>query len=156
MMRGCCRNPFGRTFCNSCGVGTRCLGCKCLIAFFLGINWTTDTIPFKDPIIGMFNDIKEKLELNNQYYSQETILGFFRETHDVLTNDCEKCKDYQEILNLSDHISGATDRLGKIVGTNQGTFVTNALYEIALAINLLGKIPNTIYVPRDAFFIDES
>ena len=133
--------------CHNCGPGTRCLFCEYLIAFHLG-NWKPDSIPFKESFIGMFDDIKEKLEGDIEYFSQETILGFFQNTLDGLTNDCKRCKDYQETMNVSEYLKQAISRLSAIVGTSTSAFVKAALEEITKTIELLDKIPSKLAVPR--------
>lgn len=136
--------------CSNCGPGTRCFFCEYLIAFHLG-NWKPDSIPFKEPFIGMFDDIKEKLEADSQYFSQEIILGFFQKTLEGLTNDCKRCKDYQETINVSEYIKQASSRLGAIVGTSN--FVSVALEEITKTLELLEKIPPALAVPRKVCYI---
>ena len=94
----------------------------------------------------MFDDIKEKLEADSKYFSQEIILGFFQNTLDGLTNDCIRCKDYQETINVSEYIKQASSRLSAIVGTSN--FVSVALEEITKTLELLEKIPPALAVPR--------
>ena len=96
----------------------------------------------------MFDDIKEKLEGDIEYFSQETILGFFQNTLDGLTNDCKRCKDYQETMNVSEYLKQAISRLSAIVGTSTSAFVKAALEEITKTIELLDKIPSKLAVPR--------
>ena len=97
----------------------------------------------------MFDDIKEKLEADNQYFSQETILGFFQNTLDGLTNDCKRCKDYQETINVSEYVKQANSRLSALVGTSK--FVSVALEEITKTLELLEKIPPALAAPRKVF-----
>ena len=138
--------------CYKCNPGTRCFFCTFLIAFHLG-NWNPDSIPFKEPFIGMFDDIKEKLESDPQYFSKETILGFFQDTLAGLKEDCEHCKDYQETTKFYEYIEQASSRLGAIVGNSTSTFVTAALGEITNTLELLEKIPKAMSVPRKVFSI---
>ena len=145
----CCKR-FS-VYCSRCAEGTRCHFCEYLIAYHLG-NWIPNTIPFKEPLIGMFDDIKEKLESDNQKFSQETILGFFQETLDGLTNDCKRCKDYQETIDVTEYIRQASSRLSAIVGIySNSAYVTVALEEITKTIELLEKIPSGLSVPRYYF-----
>ena len=141
----CCKS-FA-VYCSRCAVGTRCHYCDYLIAYHLG-NWTPDSIPFKEPLIGMFDDIKEKLESDSHYFSQQTILGFFRDTLDGLTNDCKRCKEHQETIDVTEHIKQASSRLSAIEGSNNGVFVTAAIEEITKTLELLEKIPYKLSVPR--------
>ena len=149
----CCKG-FGRVYCLNCGRGTRCHFCEYLIAYHLGIpvpdgNWKPDSIPFKEPLIGMFDDIKEKLEADSQYFSQETILGLFKDTLDGLTNDCTRCKEYQETIDVSEYIKQASTRLGAIVDIfSNSAFVIVALEDVTKTLELLEKIPSRLSVPR--------
>ena len=101
----------------------------------------------------MFDDIKEKLEGDIQYFSQETILGFFQNTLDGLTNDCKRCKDYQETVNVSEYLKQAISRLGALLGTSNSAFVSAALAEITKTLELLDKIPPKLAVPRKVFVL---
>ena len=101
----------------------------------------------------MFDDIKEKLEGDIEYFSQETILGFFQNTLDGLTNDCKRCKDYQETVNVSEYLKQAISRLGALVGTNNSAFVTATLEEITKTLELLDKIPPKLAVPRKVLLL---
>ena len=144
----CCKSLA--VYCSRCAVGTRCHYCEYLIAYHLG-NWIPDSIPFKEPLIGMFDDIKEKLESNSHYFSHSTILGFFRETLDGLTNDCKKCQEHQETIDVTEHIKQASSRLSAIVGSSNWAFVTAAIEEITKTLELLEKIPYKLSVPRKVF-----
>ena len=140
----CC----GSLRCDSCRSGTRCLFCTYLIAFHLGFsNWVSDgSIPFKEPLIGMFDDIKQKLESNSQYFPQQTILGFFTETLDGLKNDCKQCNNHQEIVDVTEYIKQAGSRLSAIVGSSNWAFATAAIEEITKTLELLEKIPPELKV----------
>ena len=100
----------------------------------------------------MFDDIKEKLESDNEYFSKETILGFFQDTLAGLKEDCKHCKDYKETKNFFEYTDQASSRLGAILGTSTSAFVTAALEEINKTLELLEKIPKALSVPRKVFF----
>ena len=101
----------------------------------------------------MFEDIKEKLESDSQYFSKETILGFFQDTLAGLREDCKHCKDYIETRNFYEYIEQASSRLGAVVGTSTLAFVTAALEEITETLKLLEKIPKALSVPRKVLSI---
>ena len=133
--------------CFKCRSGTRCFYCEFLLAFHLG-NWTPDSIPFKEPFIAMFDDIKEKLESNIYYFSQGTILGFFQDTLAGLKEDCTHCKDWIDTRTFFEYIERASSRLGAIKGTSTSAFVTEALRIINKTLELLENISKHRSVPR--------
>ena len=90
-------NPiFNLARCFACHFGPnifqQCLHCQYLITWHSQpTNWNTtmnhtmNKIPFKDSFIGMFKDIEEKLESDNDHFSQTTIISFFQDTSEILT-----------------------------------------------------------------------
>ena len=50
----------------------------------------------------MFQTFKDNLEANSSYYPENEIVGFFQETTEGLTQDCEHCENYPVITSIAD------------------------------------------------------
>ena len=119
-------NPiFNLARCFACHFGPnifqQCLHCQYLITWHSQpTNWNTtmnhtmNKIPFKDSFIGMFKDIEEKLESDNDHFSQTTIISFFQDTSEILTNEesCWDCSSYPEIVAVADYTKAVSLFLG--------------------------------------------
>ena len=53
-----------------------------------------------------WKDIEEKLESDNDHFSQTTIISFFQDTSEILTNEesCWDCSSYPEIVAVADFL----------------------------------------------------
>ena len=72
-------------------------------------------IPFKEPFLDMFEDIKEKLEADPNTFSESTIIELFQNTTETLTQDCQSCKNYPEIVAVCDHTNQVSLKLGSML-----------------------------------------
>ena len=75
--------------------------CTWLVAYckVRGIHNDLIEIPYKQPYIEMYEDIRNGL--NEGDFSVEQITVFFEETSDMLFRDCKDCKNSEEIRKVA-------------------------------------------------------
>ena len=140
---------FNLSRCSPCRRGTRCFFCEYLVYFHLGNHAdqtdAVDIVPFREPFIVMFEDIKERLESDSNSYTDSEIVTLFQDTTETLTQDCENCKHHAEIVAVSDFTNQVASKLDSMKGSNN--FLSTALKDIEETIKLFKEVPDSLLTP---------
>ena len=94
----------------------------------------------------MFQNIFDILNVNNSFYQKEEIIGFFQNTTDGLTEDCEFCKDYPTIADIASYTSHVSSELMSMEQYNDENFINVALNKLEKTIELFTEVDSSISV----------
>ena len=95
----------------------------------------------------MFQTIKENLNANRTFYTNQEIVGFFQITTSGLKEDCENCKYYPIITNIMDYIRQAYQLLQTLQAlVNRDDFYLIAQSKIGKTIELFEQVPSHLSV----------